>query len=116
MGTHISKVRSITLDDWNENMVSGIKTNSVVNAEYEYHVEGFKKPRADSSNEVAKKYIFAKYQDKAFIRAKHSNKGPKAPIYDTAKNTPEKGNTVGSIQYSGDFANFAQISGSSAFS
>jgi Arf-GAP/coiled-coil/ANK repeat/PH domain-containing protein len=71
LGVHISKVRSLTLDQWEPEtgrlmMQLG---NSVVNSTYENNTGDWKKPSPHSSMDKREAYIRAKYIDKLFIPA-----------------------------------------------
>lgn len=74
MGTHISKVRSCTLYEWNSEMIKGMKTNDQVNANYEWHVpKQYPKPHCDSPIMVRETYIRQKYEHKTFHKSTKDN-------------------------------------------
>jgi hypothetical protein len=54
LGVHISKVRSLTLDKWEEKVVQVMEShgNTKVNAIYEGNLDGYKKPSRDSTKYV----------------------------------------------------------------
>ncbi|KAF6168325.1 hypothetical protein GIB67_018165 [Kingdonia uniflora] len=61
LGTHISKVLSVTLDDWSDDEIDSmveVGGNSSANSIYEaYFPEGFSKPGPEASNEERMKFI-----------------------------------------------------------
>ena len=63
LGVHVSKVRSITLDKWTQEMVDNMqKSNIEFNKKYEYHVpKEFMKPTSKTRRDIRTKYITAKY-------------------------------------------------------
>jgi len=72
LGTHISKVLSVTLDKWTENEVESmieVGGNSNANAIYEAFLpEGYQKPHPDSSPEEREKFIRSKYELQEFLK------------------------------------------------
>ncbi|XP_059668554.1 ADP-ribosylation factor GTPase-activating protein AGD12-like [Cornus florida] len=72
LGTHISKVLSVTLDEWSEDEIEAmvdVGGNASANAIYEAFIpEGFSKPGPDSSNEERLKYIRSKYDLQEFLK------------------------------------------------
>lgn len=72
LGTHISKVLSVTLDEWpDEDVDSMIEVggNSSANSIYEaYLPKGISKPKPDSSNEERTKFIRSKYELQEFLK------------------------------------------------
>eukprot|EP01084_Bolivina_argentea_P080109 145146_1 len=87
-GTHISKIRSIELDEWTDKMVDNLcESDSKFNQKWEYHVDSsYKKPTTHSSKEIRTKYITAKYIGKetnkvrpAFVSETHLK--PLPPVY-----------------------------------
>ncbi|RWR81840.1 putative ADP-ribosylation factor GTPase-activating protein AGD13 [Cinnamomum micranthum f. kanehirae] len=71
LGTHISKVLSVTLDEWSDeeidNMIE-VGGNSSANAIYEAHLEGSVKPSPDSSHEERMHFIRSKYELQEFLK------------------------------------------------
>jgi len=63
LGTHVSKVRSITLDKWTQEMVDNMKESNIAfNKVYEYHVDKkYMKPTSKTRRDIRSKYIKAKY-------------------------------------------------------
>lgn len=72
LGTHISKVLSVTLDDWSDDEVDAmveVGGNSSANAIYEAFIpEGYSKPGPDSSHEERVRFIRSKYELQEFLK------------------------------------------------
>jgi len=72
LGTHISKVLSVTLDEWSDDEIESmieVGGNSSANSIYEaYFPEGISKPNPDSSNEERTKFIRSKYELQEFLK------------------------------------------------
>jgi len=69
LGVHISKVRSLTLDHWDPELVMYMQQlgNSKVNALYEVNLlEGLEKPTSESQSPERRQWIISKYQQKKF--------------------------------------------------
>ncbi|XP_035386491.1 arf-GAP with GTPase, ANK repeat and PH domain-containing protein 3 isoform X2 [Electrophorus electricus] len=71
LGTHLSRVRSLDLDDWpvELSMVMTAIGNAMANSVWEGALEGYSKPGADSSREEKERWIRAKYEQKLFVLA-----------------------------------------------
>ncbi|NWR66470.1 AGAP3 protein, partial [Bucorvus abyssinicus] len=69
LGTHLSRVRSLDLDDWPSEllMVMTAIGNALANAIWEGAVEGYPKPTPESSREEKERWIRAKYEQKLFL-------------------------------------------------
>ncbi|XP_073488716.1 arf-GAP with GTPase, ANK repeat and PH domain-containing protein 3 isoform X3 [Aquarana catesbeiana] len=69
LGTHLSRVRSLDLDDWpvELTMVMMAIGNSLANAVWEHCTEGYSKPTPESSREEKERWIRAKYEQKLFL-------------------------------------------------
>ncbi|XP_053468281.1 arf-GAP with GTPase, ANK repeat and PH domain-containing protein 3 isoform X1 [Ictalurus furcatus] len=69
LGTHLSRVRSLDLDDWpvELSMVMTAIGNAMANSVWEGALEGYTKPGADSSREEKERWIRAKYEQKLFL-------------------------------------------------
>jgi len=81
LGVHISKVRSLTLDMWTEQMYRKLRGNIVVNEELEYCVPSeYPKPHCDSHSDLREAFIRAKYEKKLFT--KKPNNKPVPAVYD----------------------------------
>lgn len=72
LGTHISKVLSVTLDDWSDDEIDAmieVGGNSAANAIYEAFIpDGVTKPRPDANHEERRKYIRSKYELQEFLK------------------------------------------------
>ncbi|XP_066919243.1 arf-GAP with coiled-coil, ANK repeat and PH domain-containing protein 2-like [Clytia hemisphaerica] len=70
LGVHISKVRSITLDDWDTESINLMLElgNEVINGVYEASIpNGWQKPTPQSPRKDREDWIKAKYVDKKFV-------------------------------------------------
>ncbi|KAK7068967.1 Arf-GAP with GTPase, ANK repeat and PH domain-containing protein 3 [Halocaridina rubra] len=69
LGSHISKVRSLDLDDWPAGPLSVMMSlgNEVVNKTWEANLRGQTKPNLRSSREEKERWIRAKYESKEFL-------------------------------------------------
>ncbi|KAJ8333382.1 hypothetical protein SKAU_G00413900 [Synaphobranchus kaupii] len=69
LGTHLSRVRSLDLDDWpvELSMVMAAIGNAMANSVWEGALEGYTKPGADSTREEKERWIRAKYEQKLFL-------------------------------------------------
>ncbi|CAK8531128.1 unnamed protein product [Lathyrus sativus] len=72
LGTHISKVLSVTLDEWSDDEVDAmieVGGNASANSIYEaYFPEGYTKPGPDASHEQRSKFIRSKYDLQEFLK------------------------------------------------
>lgn len=72
LGTHISKVLSVTLDEWSDDEIDAmieVGGNSSANSIYEAYIpEGYTKPGPDASHELRAKFIQSKYELQAFLK------------------------------------------------
>ncbi|KAG8075325.1 hypothetical protein GUJ93_ZPchr0006g40988 [Zizania palustris] len=72
LGTHISKVLSVTLDEWTDDEISSmleVGGNSYANAIYEAFLPGgYHKPHPDSSQEERADFIRSKYELQEFLK------------------------------------------------
>ncbi|OVA04871.1 C2 calcium-dependent membrane targeting [Macleaya cordata] len=72
LGTHISKVLSVTLDDWSDEEIDSmieVGGNSAANSIYEAFIpEGVSKPGPESSHEQRAKFIRSKYELQEFLK------------------------------------------------
>lgn len=93
LGTHVSKVRSITLDKWTQEQVDNMQESNIeFNKKYEYHVPpSFIKPTHKTRRDIRTKYITAKYiglqayKDR-LIPAFHIDQyGPLPPVFASKK-------------------------------
>lgn len=69
LGTHLSRVRSLDLDDWpvELSMVMTAIGNAMANSVWEGALEGYTKPGSDSTREEKERWIRAKYEQKLFL-------------------------------------------------
>lgn len=72
LGTHISKVLSVTLDEWTEEEIESmleVGGNHYANAIYEAFLpQGYSKPNPNSSHEERAKFIRSKYELQEFLK------------------------------------------------
>ena len=76
MGTHISKVKSSTLDSWNNNLFTNFRNlggNKLVNSYYEAKNRGHK-PAPNSDSHELERFIRDKYEKKLFFSKKQFRK------------------------------------------
>ncbi|XP_072901055.1 arf-GAP with GTPase, ANK repeat and PH domain-containing protein 3 isoform X1 [Hemitrygon akajei] len=69
LGTHLSRVRSLDLDDWPVELImvmTGIG-NAMANSVWEDSTQGLVKPTQDSSREEKERWIRAKYEQKLLL-------------------------------------------------
>ncbi|EFO18325.1 hypothetical protein LOAG_10171 [Loa loa] len=69
LGSHISKVRSLDLDDWPMEYLNVMEAigNKKANAVWEYNAPAGRKPQATASREEKEKWIKVKYEGKRFL-------------------------------------------------
>nr|XP_014345844.1 PREDICTED: arf-GAP with GTPase, ANK repeat and PH domain-containing protein 1 [Latimeria chalumnae] len=69
LGTHLSRVRSLDLDDWPLELIRVMSAigNEMANSVWEGNVQGRVKPAPDSSREERERWIRAKYEQKLFV-------------------------------------------------
>ncbi|XP_078420031.1 arf-GAP with coiled-coil, ANK repeat and PH domain-containing protein 2-like isoform X2 [Cetorhinus maximus] len=106
LGVHFSKVRSLTLDSWEPELLKLMCAlgNNVINGIYEAQVDEmhFKKPNAGDSRLEKESWIKAKYVEKKFIqkpyRISPSKERPQAlPLSSQPEGTAEKSSKFLSI-------------------
>ncbi|CAJ2657977.1 unnamed protein product [Trifolium pratense] len=72
LGTHISKVLSVTLDEWSDDEVDAmieVGGNASANSIYEAYIpEGFTKPGPDATPDERSKFIRSKYELQEFLK------------------------------------------------
>ncbi|KAK0182680.1 hypothetical protein PV327_000792 [Microctonus hyperodae] len=75
LGSHISKIRSLDLDDWSAGQLSVMLAlgNDIANGVWEYCLNGKQKPNADSPREEKEQWIRWKYEEKAFLPPANPN-------------------------------------------
>lgn len=72
LGVHVSKVRSLKLDDWEPVWIQLLLKlgNTIVNDVYEHNVtDQVRRATEESNRDVREKWIKAKYIEKSFIRS-----------------------------------------------
>ncbi|XP_048455088.1 arf-GAP with GTPase, ANK repeat and PH domain-containing protein 1 isoform X2 [Rhincodon typus] len=69
LGTHLSRVRSLDLDDWPLELIRVMSSigNEVANGIWEGSAQGRTKPSPDSTREEKERWIRAKYEQKLFL-------------------------------------------------
>ncbi|XP_022723837.1 ADP-ribosylation factor GTPase-activating protein AGD12-like [Durio zibethinus] len=72
LGTHISKVLSVALDEWSDDEIDAmieVGGNSSANAIYEAYIpEGYSKPGPDASHDERRRFIRSKYELQEFLK------------------------------------------------
>ncbi|XP_039716010.1 arf-GAP with GTPase, ANK repeat and PH domain-containing protein 1 isoform X2 [Pteropus medius] len=69
LGTHLSRVRSLDLDDWPIELIKVMSSigNELANSVWEENSQGRTKPSVDSTREERERWIRAKYEQKLFL-------------------------------------------------
>ncbi|KAM5267408.1 arf-GAP with GTPase, ANK repeat and PH domain-containing protein 1 isoform 8-T8 [Hipposideros larvatus] len=69
LGTHLSRVRSLDLDDWPIELIKVMSAigNELANSIWEENSQGRTKPSLDSTREEKERWIRAKYEQKLFL-------------------------------------------------
>ncbi|XP_032880341.1 arf-GAP with GTPase, ANK repeat and PH domain-containing protein 1 isoform X3 [Amblyraja radiata] len=69
LGTHLSRVRSLDLDDWPVELIRVMSSigNEMANGIWEGSAQGRTKPSPDSTREEKERWIRAKYEQKLFL-------------------------------------------------
>uniref|UniRef100_A0A670KLL0 Arf-GAP with GTPase, ANK repeat and PH domain-containing protein 3 n=1 Tax=Podarcis muralis TaxID=64176 RepID=A0A670KLL0_PODMU len=69
LGTHLSRVRSLDLDDWPLELVMVMTAigNTLANSVWEGAIENYPKPPPESCREEKERWIRAKYEQKLFL-------------------------------------------------
>ncbi|XP_042640171.1 arf-GAP with GTPase, ANK repeat and PH domain-containing protein 1 isoform X5 [Tyto alba] len=69
LGTHLSRVRSLDLDDWPLELIKVMSSigNELANSVWEESSQGHMKPSSDSTREEKERWIRAKYEQKLFL-------------------------------------------------
>ncbi|XP_077510847.1 centaurin beta 1A isoform X2 [Amblyomma americanum] len=92
MGVHVSKVRSLTLDTWEPEILKVMAElgNTVINGVYEARVDENVAVRAtsDSSRSVREAWIKAKYLQKAFVKPLLGSLACLSPSRDASRASP----------------------------
>ncbi|KAG6573401.1 ADP-ribosylation factor GTPase-activating protein AGD12, partial [Cucurbita argyrosperma subsp. sororia] len=104
LGTHISKVLSITLDEWTDDEIDAMMEvggNGFANSIYEAFIpDGYTKPGPSASHEERSKFIKSKYELQEFLKPSlriipnNSSKTPEEPScfqVNSSKRSPQEG-------------------------
>ncbi|XP_056606019.1 arf-GAP with GTPase, ANK repeat and PH domain-containing protein 1 isoform X2 [Triplophysa dalaica] len=69
LGTHVSRVRSLDLDEWPMELIKVMSAigNELANSVWEANAQGRLKPAPDASREERERWIRAKYEQKLFL-------------------------------------------------
>ncbi|XP_030637012.1 arf-GAP with GTPase, ANK repeat and PH domain-containing protein 1 isoform X3 [Chanos chanos] len=69
LGTHLSRVRSLDLDEWPLELIKVMSAigNELANSVWEANAQGRMKPAPDASREERERWIRAKYEQKLFV-------------------------------------------------
>uniref|UniRef100_A0A8C2C786 ArfGAP with GTPase domain, ankyrin repeat and PH domain 1 n=1 Tax=Cyprinus carpio TaxID=7962 RepID=A0A8C2C786_CYPCA len=69
LGTHLSRVRSLDLDEWPLELIKVMSAigNELANSVWEANAQGRLKPAPDASREERERWIRAKYEQKLFL-------------------------------------------------
>ncbi|XP_065515682.1 arf-GAP with GTPase, ANK repeat and PH domain-containing protein 2 isoform X2 [Lathamus discolor] len=78
LGTHLSRVRSLDLDDWPRELTLVLTSigNATANSIWEKSPQGRSKPTPESSREEREAWIRAKYEQKLFLAPLPEAEGP----------------------------------------
>ena len=96
LGTHISRVRSVTLDtlSWTPQVITALTSNAEVNARYEAHIAPpHYKPGPGDRRDVKQRFITAKYVERAFLLPGSSGVGVTG-AHSISNSTANTANTV----------------------
>uniref|UniRef100_A0A672I714 ArfGAP with GTPase domain, ankyrin repeat and PH domain 2 n=1 Tax=Salarias fasciatus TaxID=181472 RepID=A0A672I714_SALFA len=77
LGTHLSRVRSLDLDDWPGELTQVLAAigNATANSIWERRTQGRAKPRPQASRWERESWIRAKYEQRAFVAPLHPDSG-----------------------------------------
>ncbi|KAK0579079.1 hypothetical protein LWI29_020665 [Acer saccharum] len=115
LGTHVSKVLSVTLDDWSDDEIDAmveVGGNSSANSIYEAFIpEGVSRPGPDSSHEQRTKFIRSKYELQQFLKPSLRISSAKTSaslqtsfsrkIMDTFRSNSSQDRSVGMVEFIG---------------
>ncbi|TKS76571.1 Arf-GAP with GTPase, ANK repeat and PH domain-containing protein 1 [Collichthys lucidus] len=81
LGTHLSRVRSLDLDDWPGELTQVLAAigNHMANSIWESYTQGRTKPTPNATREERESWIRAKYEQRAFVAALQPAPGPQLP-------------------------------------
>ncbi|KAI9285392.1 hypothetical protein BC943DRAFT_306363 [Umbelopsis sp. AD052] len=104
MGTHISKVKSVTMDSWTIEQIENIKANGgndAVNRIYNPHPERHPLPLADDDHGM-ERYIRNKWEKKSFMDAPPQPASAASAIIRPGANIPQRSSSVPQLQRESD--------------
>ncbi|KAK4254742.1 hypothetical protein QN277_010078 [Acacia crassicarpa] len=109
LGTHISKVKSVTLDEWSDDEIDAmveVGGNASANKIYEAHIpDGYSKPTPNSNNVQRANFIRSKYEVQEFLKpalriaSRKSSQGSNSSNKFRTTSGPQK--TQGLVEYIG---------------
>ncbi|EPY52839.1 GTPase activating protein Ucp3 [Schizosaccharomyces cryophilus OY26] len=82
LGTHVSKIKSVSLDQWTDEQVNNMRDWGNINANRYWNPSPLDHPlpmNAHSDDNVMEKYIRDKYEKKLFLEETTNKKGPSLP-------------------------------------
>uniref|UniRef100_A0A8C4IJN4 ArfGAP with GTPase domain, ankyrin repeat and PH domain 2 n=1 Tax=Dicentrarchus labrax TaxID=13489 RepID=A0A8C4IJN4_DICLA len=81
LGTHLSRVRSLDLDDWPGELTQVLAAigNHMANSIWESCTQGRTKPSPNATREERESWIRAKYEQRAFVATLQPPPGPQLP-------------------------------------
>jgi len=87
MGTHISKVKSTSLDKWTPEQVESMQKmgNAKSNAIYEANLDGYRKGDISNSSIALEQWIRDKYERKRFVRRDYDSRQPSQSSQPTSR-------------------------------
>ncbi|XP_040569341.1 centaurin-gamma-1A isoform X1 [Lepeophtheirus salmonis] len=96
LGSHISRVRSLDLDEWPPGHLAVMLStgNALANSNWEGNFRGWRKPEPNSSQEEKEQFIMAKYSRKEFLSHLPPNLSPAASLVEAICRSDMKGVTL----------------------
>lgn len=106
LGVHVSKVRSLTLDKWEEQTVQYMESlgNVKVNKIYEGNMGGYQKPTRECTKDERQKFIRSKYSERLFYVPEETD----GELKNIAKNRPPGEDEDELFNDSAEFLDFLQ--------
>lgn len=107
LGVHVSKVRSLTLDKWEEQTVKYMESlgNVKVNKIYEGNMGGYQKPTRECTKDERQKFIRLKYSERLFYVPEETSDGE---LKNIPKNRPPGEDEDELFNDSAEFLDFLQ--------
>ncbi|XP_029187461.2 arf-GAP with coiled-coil, ANK repeat and PH domain-containing protein 2-like [Acropora millepora] len=107
LGVHVSKVRSLTLDKWEEQTVKYMESlgNVKVNKIYEGNMGGYQKPTRECTKDERQKFIRLKYSERLFYVPEEASDGE---LKNIPKNRPPGEDEDELFNDSAEFLDFLQ--------